>query len=150
VQSVRSKYNLPKTEPVREYATVSELSYGQQAQVDFGFYNMTTSQGKTKKVQFFTFVLSRSRYKYILFSELPFTTQSVIEAHELAFAAIQGCPQELVYDQDRLFIVSENVGDLILTAAFGSYVSQSSFTTHFCRKADPVDNQEQSEPVNQD
>jgi hypothetical protein len=113
------------------------LPYGQQAQVDFGFYNMTTSQGKTKKVQFFTFVLSRSRYKYILFSDLPFTTQSVIEAHELAFEAIQGCPQELVYDQDRLFIVSENVGDLILTAAFRSYVSQSSFTTYFCRKADP-------------
>jgi transposase len=137
VQSLRAKYNVPKTEPVRDYATVAELPYGQQAQVDFGFYNMTTSLGKTKKVQFFTFVLSRSRYKYILFSDLPFTTQSVIEAHELAFAAIQGCPQELVYDQDRLFMVSENGGDIILTATFRSYVSQSSFKTHFCRKADP-------------
>jgi hypothetical protein len=71
------------------------------------------------------------------FTDQPFTTASVIQAHELAFAAIDGCPGEIVYDQDRLFIVSENLGDIILTAGFRSYVSQSSFITHFCRKADP-------------
>ena len=137
VLAVRGKYNIPKTEPVREYCAVPESPYGQQAQVDFGFYNMTTSQGKTKKVQFFTFVLSRSRFKYLLFSEVPFTTGSVISAHEQAFKAIQGCPKQIVYDQDRLFIVSENLGEIILTAEFRAYVRQSSFTTHFCRKADP-------------
>jgi transposase len=98
---------------------------------------MATTLGKTKKVQFFTFVLSRSRYKYILFSDTPFTTASVIEAHECAFKAIRGCPMEIVYDQDRLFIVDENLGDIIMTAGFRAYVGQSSFTTYFCRKADP-------------
>jgi len=137
VQSVRTKFNIPKTEPLRDYATVAELSYGLQAQVDFGFYNMNTTLGKTKKVQFFTFVLSRSRFKYILFTDTPFTTTTVIAAHELAFESIAGCPSEIVYDQDRLFIVSENYGDLILTAGFRSYVSESPFITHFCRKADP-------------
>jgi transposase len=73
---------------VRDYASVVELAYGLQAQVDFGFYNMTTL-GKNKKVQFLTFVLSRSRYKYILFSDIPFTTTSVINAHESAFQAIK-------------------------------------------------------------
>lgn len=137
VFSVRGKYNIPKTEPVRDYFCVPELPYGLQAQVDFGFYNMSTSLGKTKRVQFFTFVLSRSRFKYILFSDCPFTTASVIKAHELAFQAINGCPVEIVYDQDRLFMVSENLGDIILTAGFRAYVSQSTFITHFCRKADP-------------
>jgi hypothetical protein len=137
VFSVRGKYNIPKIEVVRDYFCVPELAYGLQAQVDFGFYNMSTSLGKTKRVQFFTFVLSRSRFKYILFTDQPFTTASVIHAHELAFAAIDGCPREIVYDQDRLFIVSENLGDIILTSGFRSYVSQSSFVTHFCRKADP-------------
>jgi len=137
VHLIRSKYNILKVEVVREYSCVAELPYGQQAQVDFGFYNMATTLGKTKKVQFFTFVLSRSRYKYILFSDTPFTTASVIEAHECAFKAIRGCPMEIVYDQDRLFMVSENLGDIILTAGFRSYVGQSSFTTYFCRKADP-------------
>ncbi len=137
VHSVRAKYNIPKIAKQRDYACVPELPYGLQAQVDFGFYNMATTMGKTKKVQFFTFVLSRSRYKYILFSDTPFTTTSVIEAHERAFQAIKGCPVEIVYDQDRLFMVSENLGDIVMTAGFRSYVSQSTFITHFCRKADP-------------
>jgi transposase len=96
---------------VRDYASVVELAYGLQAQVDFDFYNMTTL-GKTKKVQFLTFVLSRSRYKYILFSGISFTTTSVINAHESAFQAIKGCPVEIVCDQYRLFMVSENLGIL--------------------------------------
>jgi len=137
VRSVRNKYNIPKTEPQRDYSSVPELPYGQQAQVDFGFYNMSTTQGRTKKVQFFTFVLARSRYKYIYFSDTPFTTESVIDAHEKAFQFIEGQPLEIVYDQDRLFMVSENLGDIIMTAGFRAYVRSSSFTTHFCRKADP-------------
>ena len=137
VHSIRGKYNIPKAEKQRDYACVPELPYGLQAQVDFGFYNMATTLGKTKKVQFFTFVLSRSRYKYILFSDTPFTTASVINAHESALQAIKGCPVEIVYDQDRLFIVAENLGDIIMTSGFRSYVNQSFFVTYFCRKADP-------------
>jgi len=137
VLSVRRKYNIPKVQEVRQYASVPELAYGWQAQVDSCFYNMQTTLGKTKKVQFFTFVLSRSRYKFILFTEHPFTTETVVNAHELAFGAIGGYTVEIVYDQDRLFIVRENLGDIILTSGFRSYVSQRGFKTYFCRKADP-------------
>jgi transposase len=137
VQHLRDRYNIPKAESVREYVCVPELPYGLQGQVDFGFYNMKTTLGKIKKVQFFTFVLSRSRYKYIFFSDIPFTTEMVISAHEKAFEFIGGYPDELVYDQDRLFMVSENLGDLILTGEFRGYVKQRGFETWFCRKADP-------------
>jgi hypothetical protein len=34
-------------------------------------------------------------------------------------------------------MVSENLGDIVMTSAFRTYVSQSSFVTYFCRKADP-------------
>ncbi len=137
VQYVRLKYGILKLEPVREYASVPELPYGLQAQVDFGFYNMKTTLGKTQKVQFFTFILSRSRYKYVLFKDLSFTTPLVIDAHESAFEFVNGRPDEIVYDQDTLFMVSENHGDLILTSGFRAYVNQCNFVTHFCRKADP-------------
>jgi hypothetical protein len=137
VHFVRNKYNIPKTEAVREYACVPELPYGLQAQVDFGFYNMKTTLGKVKKVQFFTFVLSCSRYKYVRFDDRPFTTETVIDAHEKAFGFIKGQPLEIVYDQDRLFMVSENLGDIILTGEFRPYVKERGFKTWFCRKADP-------------
>lgn len=137
VRSVRNKYNIPKTEAQRDYSTVPSLPYGRQVQVDFGFYNMPTIQGKTKKVQFFAFVLAQSRYKYIYFRDTPFTTESVLDAHEKAFQFIKGHAFEIVYDQDRLFIVLENLGDIIMSAVFRAYVRSANFTTYFCRKTDP-------------
>ena len=137
VHSIRKEFNIPKESRKRDFQMVEELPYGQQAQVDFGFYNMTTTQNKQKKVQFFTFMLSRSRYKYVLFSDTPFTTNMVIHAHEQAFKFINGIPTEIVYDQDRLFMVSENFGDIMLTSEFSNYVRERGIKLHFCRKSDP-------------
>lgn len=137
VHWVRDKYNIPKVSAQRQYLVVEELAYGKQAQVDFGEYNMRTSSGKRVKVYFFTLVLSRSRYKYIWFTEKPFTSNLSIQAHELAFAYIHGIPDEIVYDQDKVFIVSENSGDIILTDLFRNYTRDKSFQLHFCRKSDP-------------
>jgi len=137
VHAVRNKYNIPKPVSKRQHQIVEELPYGKQAQVDFGQYNLRTSTGKRVKVFFFTLVLSRSRYKFIWFTDQYFTTDLAIQAHELAFAYIQGVPDEIVYDQDKVFIVSENSGDIILTDMFRGYVRGKSFALHFCRKSDP-------------
>ena len=134
---VRQKYNLPKIREQRVYEIVDELPYGQQAQVDFGCYNMRDNGGKRVKVFFFTSVLSRSRYKYIWFSDKHFTAELAIIAHELAFTFFAGIPCEIVYDQDRVFISDENRGDIILTGEFTAYTRERSFSLHFCRKADP-------------
>ncbi len=133
----RQKYNLLKIDTIRSCEMVAETPYGLQAQVDFGYYNMRNSQGTRVKICFFTMVLSRSRYKYVFFSKLPFTAFTATEAHERAFAFLEGIPDTLVYDQDRVFMVDENHGDLILTAAFKSYHQERGFKLHFCRKADP-------------
>lgn len=137
VLHVRSLYDLPLEEWGRDFQMIAELPYGQQAQVDFGFYNMRTTAGKTKKVQFFCLVLSRSRYKYVVFTDTPYASETVVKAHEQAFEYLGGMPQEVVYDQDRLFLVNENLGELMLTERFRSYVTQRPFKTYFCRAADP-------------
>lgn len=137
VMSVRQEYNIPKESATREYFIVEELPEGKQAQVDFGEYNMRASNGKRTKVYFFTMVLSMSRYKYVCFTDVPFTSELAINAHEKAFKFFQGVPKEIVYDQDKVFMNNENHGDLILVEKFQSYVSQQSFSIYFCRKADP-------------
>lgn len=137
VQYVRDKHNIPRIKENREYNLVEELPYGKQAQVDFGEYNLRSSTGKRVKVCFFTMVLSRSRFKYVHFIEQYFTAELAIKSHEHAFEFIQGIPDEIVYDQDKVFIVSENGGDLILTDAFRAYCREKGFKLHFCRKADP-------------
>lgn len=134
---VRQKYQLPRLSPVRDYEMVEELAYGKQAQVDFGEYKLRGSEGKRVRVFFFTMVLTRSRYKYVWFTDQYFTAALAIEAHENAFKYFEGVPAEIVYDQDKVFIVSENSGDIILTSPFKAYIKEKSFTLHFCRKADP-------------
>ncbi len=137
IHFIRNKHNIPKLVVQRQMAVVEELPYGKQAQVDFGEYIMRSSTGSRVKVFFFILVLSRSRYKYVWFTDRYFTSELAIEAHELAFAFIGGVPDEIVYDQDKVFIVSENSGDIILTTLFRNYTRHQSFTLHFCRKADP-------------
>ena len=137
VSFVRQEHHLPKTSIHRQFSMTEELPYGKQAQVDFGEYNIRSSTGKRTKVYFFTIVLSRSRYKHVWFVDRPFTASLAIQAHEKAFSYFRGIPDEIVYDQDKVFMVSENGGDIILTKEFQNYTRQRSFTLHFCRKADP-------------
>jgi transposase len=134
---VRGKFGIPKPFNHREYEKVPELPYGQQTQVDFGVATMTADEGKRKKVYFICFVLSRSRLKYYHYSERPFTTIASIQAHEAAIQRFGGITEEFVYDQDTLFLVDENKGDLILTEDFRRYVAFRGFKTYFCRKSDP-------------
>jgi len=137
VLHVRTKYGIPKPFNHRDYEKVEELPYGKQTQADFGEYNMTTEEGKRKKIYFLSFVLSRSRQKISWYSERPFTTISAIDAHEKAFQFFEGITEVVVYDQDTLFLVDENKGDLIMTEAFRKYAEYRGFKLHFCRKSDP-------------
>ena len=137
VMYIRQKYNIPLQTVSREYFPVAETPYGKQAQVDFGETNMRTRDGGRKKVYFFSMVLSRSRFKFVHFEQQPFTTYLAVQAHEKAFACFQGIPQEIVYDQDKVFIHGENAGDYLLTKEFKNYTSIRGFHLHFCRKADP-------------
>ena len=138
VMHIRDKYLIPKSEKEpRPYDKLPELPFGEYAQVDFGEYWMKRADGRHLKVYFFVMVLSRSRYKYVYFSTTPFNTASTIYAHELAFEYFGGRPEKILYDQDKVLLHDENLGDLILTKGFQAFVSQQHFTPVFCRKSDP-------------
>jgi len=137
VIAIRQKYDIPLETVSREYFVVEELPYGWQAQADFGQYILRNREEKRKRVHFFVMMLSRSRMKFVRFSDSPFTTLTAIDAHEEAFRFFQGITKEVVYDQDRLLLVDENLGDLLLTRDFKEYVFEQQFGLHFCRKGDP-------------
>lgn len=139
VKSIREQHALHKYKEKqgRQYQKLPEVDFGSEAQVDFGEYNMQTTSGKRMKVYFFAMVLSRSRCKYVFCQCLPFTTQTANYAHELAFAYFEGIPRKIIYDQDRVFVNDENLGDILLTEEFASFSQQYPFETVFCKKADP-------------
>ncbi|MYL36171.1 IS21 family transposase [Pontibacillus yanchengensis] len=137
VRALRKDYDIPKETTKRSYEAVPEGPMGHQVQIDFGQAYYEKARGGHIKLYFIAFVLSHSRYKYMYWLDRHFTTKDVIYAHELAFKWFEGVPDELVYDQDNLIVVSENGGDLILTEEFQSYKETMKLNLHVCRKADP-------------
>ena len=139
VRMIRQREGIKKykTQKNRDYQKLPEVKYGAEAQVDFGEYTMKDNFGKHHKVYFFTMALSRSRYKFVYFQYQPFITATANFAHLLAFEFFQGIPEKIIYDQDRVFMVDENLGDWLLTEEFSRFCQSHPFTPVFCRKGDP-------------
>jgi len=137
VNKLRNEYNLPKVLEVRQYEEVPETPMGYQAQVDMGEIWLLRPDKTRVKVYCFAMVLSHSRYKYAIWSDKPFTTQTFIDAHNKAFEYFGGMPVEIVYDQDKLAAVDENYGDIIYTEGFQYFIDIMKFKVYMCRKGDP-------------
>ncbi len=137
VRYVREEYNIPKVSETRQYEAVDDPPMGKQMQVDFGEKKVLDSNGKEIKLFVMCFVLSHSRYKYCYWQSRPFTTIDIVRIHEDAFEYFGGYPEEAVYDQDHLILVSENHGDLIYTKEFAAYLKKRNFHIYMCRRADP-------------
>jgi len=138
VQLIRTRYHLPKPRvSIRACEAVDELPYGEQAQVDFGTTWMRDHYGNRIKVFVMVMVLSRSRQKFIFFTNQAITTGFLIGALERAFVFFGGMPRVLVFDQDAVVLLDENHGELMYTHEFLRYQSQRKFRVHMCRKADP-------------
>lgn len=137
VRALREEYKIKKETSPRIYEAIPDPPMGEQIQVDFGHTRQKTTDDKEVKLSFIAFVLSNSRHKYKEWLDRPFTTQDVIRAHENAFNWYGGMPNEIVYDQDSLIVVSENGGDLILTKEFQHYRESRGINLRVCRKADP-------------
>ncbi|GGK16510.1 hypothetical protein GCM10010965_06980 [Caldalkalibacillus thermarum] len=121
----------------RQYEAALDPPMGQQMQVDFGQATVRNTFHQPQKLWFMAYVLSHSRYKFMYWLDRPLTTADVIQVHEQAFAFYGGLPQEIVYDQDHLILVSENGEDLIYTKEFANYLAYRSFKVYMCKKGDP-------------
>jgi len=118
---------------IRIYSKVPELPFGKQMQADFGEYTLKSGL----KLYIFASLLSASRYKYVVFQDRPFKTMDVILHFLNCFDYFGGIPEELVIDQDKLMVVSENRGDITLTKDFRYFVDEMNIKIYVCRKADP-------------
>lgn len=137
IQQLRQLYKLPKNPPLRQYQEIPESPPGEQAQADFGQIWVEKVDGSKVKVYCFALVLAYSRYKFVWWQDKPFTTGNLIDVHQKAFEYFAGMPKEIVYDQDRIIIVSENAGDIICTEDFQNYMNHMKFKMRLCRAYDP-------------
>jgi transposase len=137
VKELRSKYKIVKTTKRRQYEAVPQLPPGLQGQIDFGQTVQKTPTGKNVKLYFYAHVLSHSRYKYVEWQKRPFRTEDLIRCLENTFLYFGGKPKEIVFDQDRIIVVSENAGDIIYTQEFQAFKQAEHLETTPCRGFDP-------------
>lgn len=136
IKKIREESGYVKTKR-RLFGVTEETLPGYEAQVDFGQTKIKDMYGHMVHLYFFCMILSYSRMKFCYFSRDPFTTKTAILAHDFAFQFFGGRTQSILYDQSRLFLVSENFGDFILTKEFENYVRDTGFSVNFCHKYDP-------------
>ncbi|MBQ8426544.1 MAG: transposase family protein [Clostridia bacterium] len=122
---------------VRVKQAVEMQPQGLEAQVDFGQAKMLNMYGLPVKVYFFCMVLSYSRMKFVYFSPDPFDALHTAYAHEKAFKYYGGRPKQILYDQDRTIVSSENAGNIIFTKDFDGYVKAAGFDAIVCKPYSP-------------
>lgn len=121
-----------KKEVKRIYEPTDETAPGYQMQLDFG--EEKTNIGKE---YIFATLLSNSRNRFVITQSMPFKTKDVICYLINAFTYYGGIPKEIVIDQDKLMVVSENHGDIVYTEKFNMFKDEMGFNLYVCRKADP-------------
>lgn len=136
VRDLREQTGYIKPES-RETSFREETPPGYEAQVDFGQFKMKDMYDRHVRVYFFCMVLSYSRMRFVYFSRDPFRTKTAIEAHQYAFRYFGGRTQTILYDQDKVFVVSEHYGNIILVPEFEAFVQKSGFSVVLCHKRDP-------------
>lgn len=136
VRDLREQTGYIKPES-RETSFREDTPPGYEAQVDFGQFKMKDMYDRYVRVYFFCMVLSYSRMRFVYFSRDPFRTKTAIEAHQYAFRYFGGRTQTILYDQDKVFVVSEHYGNIILVPGFEDFVRKCGFSVVLCRKSDP-------------
>lgn len=110
---------------------------GYEAQVDFGQFKMIDMYGAYRRLYFFIMVMSYSNLRFCYFSSEPFTTTTAILAHRYAFKFFGGRPQNILYDQDKVFVVNENFGNIMFVKEFEEFVKEIGYTVVLCKPRDP-------------
>lgn len=121
----------------RYYEPVLDMVPGVQCQVDPGELREVMIGGEPRTVYFVVFVLAYSRLSYIGVSLVPLNTTTLIQLHDEAFRYFGGLPEECVYDQTKMVVISEQFRELEVNQRFHEYATTAGFRVHACCGYDP-------------
>lgn len=121
----------------RYYEPVVEGVPGVQCQIDPGELRGVLINGVQSILYFVVFVLSYSRLMYVGVSFRPLDTTRFIGLHDEAFRFFGGVPEECVYDQTKMVVISEQYRELTLNQRFHQYATTVGYRIHACEGYDP-------------
>ncbi len=121
----------------RYYEPVLDMVPGVQCQVDPGELREVMIGGEPRPLYFVVFVLSYSRLTYVGVSLSPLDTATFIRLHDEAFRYFGGLPEECVYDQTKMVVISEQFRELEVNQRFHEYATTAGFRIRACCGYDP-------------
>ncbi|MEE9451351.1 MAG: IS21 family transposase [Gammaproteobacteria bacterium] len=121
----------------RYYEPILAHVPGVQCQVDPGELRGVMIGGIATTVYFVVFVLSYSRLMYVGVSRDAINTERFIKLHDAALRYFGGRPEECVYDQTKLVVISEIYRELTLNQRFHQYATGAGFQIRACEGYDP-------------
>ena len=113
-----------------------ETMPGQQAQVDFGDFQVLAPDGAVRTLYLFVMVLGYSRHMYVEFIE-HCTMTAFLDCHINAFMAFDGVPGEILYDNMRNVVVRRHVGKAEFNKTFLDFAAHYGFKPQACPPYSP-------------
>ena len=117
----------------RTYDHVFDTPPGQQMLIDFGELRIT----KGLAIHFICMLLRYSRVFCVLAQDHKFNAEEACRAIYNGFCKLGGRPEQLVIDQDTVFVASEYIGEIVETRVFKSFVNEQELKLWVCNKNDP-------------
>ena len=117
----------------RIYEHVFDTPPGQQMLIDFGEIRIKAGLA----IHFICLLLRYSRIICVFAQDHKFNAEEACRAIYHGFCKLGGRPQELVIDQDSVFVAQEYLGEVIETKVFRSFVTEQGLKLWVCNKNDP-------------
>jgi len=117
----------------RTYDVIDGLAPGQQLLVDFAQHRVSSGL----VVHFICLLLRFSRLLGVYAQDHAFNATEACRAIYRFFAKAGGRPEEVVIDQDSVFVGSEALGEVVSTQVFGAFVAEQGLRLWVCNKNDP-------------
>jgi hypothetical protein len=117
----------------RIYDCVFDVPPGQQMLIDFGELRIH----KGLAIHFICMLLRYSRMMCVFAQDHKFNAEEACRAIYNGFCKLGGRPEQLVIDQDAVFIASEYIGEITEARVFKSFINEQGLKLWVCNKADP-------------
>jgi hypothetical protein len=118
---------------LRTYDYVFDTPPGRQMLLDFGEMRI----GRRLAVHFICMLLRYSRMICVYAQDHKFGSEEACRAIYRGFFKLGGRPEELVIDQDSVFVASELYGEVIQTETFRRFTGEQELKLWVCNKSDP-------------